>query len=54
MAATLSLPDGSHLLSLMALGIMGRITNAGRATIMAAVITTACLASLLRRGIRIR
>ena len=36
MAPTLSLLDGSHLLSLMALGIMGRITSAGRPKMMAA------------------
>ena len=36
MASTLSLLDGSHLLSLMALGTMGRITSAGRPKMMAA------------------
>ena len=40
MAATLSLLDGCHLLSLMALGIMGRITSAGRPTIVAAMMAT--------------
>ena len=54
MASTLSLLDGSHLLSLMALGIMGRITSAGTPTMMAATMATTCLASLLRRGICIR
>jgi len=49
MAPTLSLLDGCHLLSLIALGTMGRITSAGRATIMAAVMAPARLASLLRR-----
>ena len=36
MAATLSLLDGSHLLSLMALGTLGRTTSAERPTIAAA------------------
>ena len=50
MAATLSLLDGSHLLSLMALGTMGRITSAGRPTIRAAKKAMPSLASLLRRS----
>jgi hypothetical protein len=49
MAPTLSLLDGSHLLSLMALGIMGRITSAGTPTMMAAKMAMYILASLLRR-----
>jgi hypothetical protein len=49
MAATLSLLDGCHLLSLMALGIIGRITSAGTAAIVAAKIAMHILASRLRR-----
>jgi hypothetical protein len=52
MAATLSLLDGCHLLSLIALGITGRITSAGRPAIMAAKMAMYSLASLLRRGMR--
>ena len=52
MAPTLSLLDGCHLLSLMALGIMGRITSAGTPTMMAAKMAMYSLASLLRCGLR--
>ena len=52
MAPTLSLLDGCHLLSLMFWVTMGRITSAGRPTIAAAMMATASLASLLRRGMR--
>ena len=52
MAATLSLLDGCHLLSLMALGTMARIASASRHTVVAAMMATACLASLLRCGLR--
>ena len=54
MASTLSMLEGSHLLSLMVLGIMGRMTRAGRPTMTAATMAATCLASLLRRGICIR
>ena len=50
MAPALSLLDGSHLLSLMALGIMGRITSAGTPTMMAAKMAMYSLAPLLRCG----